>query len=135
MTKDKFIRGMKRIKKRVTPARLSMFNILNSAQSPISAEIFVKTIGVNKTTAYRDINLFLKNGFIEEADFGDRIIRYELVGRKHHHHLVCLRCKNVQDIIFNENLNWEEKRIQKNQKFRVTRHDLEFFGYCHNCTP
>ena len=133
--RDKFLSEMKRIKKRVTPARLSMFKILNSAHSPITAETFVKKIGVNKTTAYRDINLFLKNGFIEEADFGDGIIRYEIKERKHHHHLVCLRCKKVQDISFNENLEWEEKQIRKYQGFQVIRHDLEFFGYCHKCTP
>lgn len=134
MTKDCFVKEMKKIKKRVTPARMKMFKIFVSSPTPVPADKLVKKIGVNKTTIYRDIDLFVKKGFIEESDFGDGIKRYELKDLKHHHHLICIRCKSVQNISFNENLEWEETRIKRNQKFQVLRHDLEFFGYCQNCT-
>ncbi len=133
MTINKFISEMKKIKKRVTPARLLMFKILTSARSPVPAEIFVRKIGVNKTTIYRDLDLFLKKGFIEEADFGDGTKRYELKEQKHHHHLICMHCKSVRDVSFEENLEKEEDKIKRFQRFQVVRHDLEFFGYCQNC--
>jgi len=134
MTKSKFLIEMRKIKKRVTPARLAMFEILKESFSPISADKLVKEIGVNKTTVYRDLSLFLKKDFIEEADFGDGIKRYEIKGSKHHHHLICVQCKSVQDISFDENLEKEENNIKKYRNFQVLRHDLEFFGYCKNCT-
>lgn len=130
---SEFINKLKKIKRRATPARIKMFEVINSSRSPISADKIVKAVGVNKTTVYRDLDLFLKNNFIQEADFGDGIKRFELANLKHHHHLICLRCKRVQDVSFEENLDWEEKRIKKTRKFQVVRHDLEFFGYCHNC--
>ncbi|HKB88259.1 MAG TPA: Fur family transcriptional regulator [Patescibacteria group bacterium] len=124
---------MKRLKKRVTPARTKIFKIVHSAKSPISADKLVKEIGVNKTTIYRDLDLFLKNGFIDDVDFGDGIKRYEVKEESHHHHLVCMQCKNVQDISFEENLKIEEQKIARNNNFKVIKHNLEFFGYCQNC--
>lgn len=135
MRAEILIQRLKNSKKRITPARVKIIQILCSIPSPIAAETLVKKVNINKTTAYRELKFLLKNRFIQEADFGDGTKRYELKELKHHHHLICLRCKSVQDISFDENLEWEEKRIKKNQKFQVLRHDLEFFGYCHNCTP
>ena len=123
---SEFINKLKNIKKRATPARIKMFDVIDASPSPISADKIVKGVGVNKTTVYRDLDLFLKNNFIEEADFGDGIKRYELRSLKHHHHLVCLKCKRVQDIDVKENFI-----IPKS--FSVVRHDLEFFGYCNRC--
>lgn len=133
MTRNEFKNQLKKQKRRITPAREKMFKMIQSSLSPIEAEILVKKIGVNKTTIYRDLNLFSTIGIVQEADFGDGIKRYELKDLEHHHHLVCLKCKRVQDIYFDENLEWEEARIKRNQKFQVLRHDLEFFGYCQNC--
>jgi len=131
---DKFIDEMKKQKRRVTPVRKEIFEFLSSVSSPITADDLVKKVGVNKTTIYRDLDLFLKTGFIQEIDFGDGTKRYELKELKHHHHLICLKCKGVQDVSFDENLEVEESKIKKLQKFQVLRHDLEFFGYCKNCT-
>ena len=135
MKAEILIQRLKTKKKRVTPARTKIINILCSTPSPITAETLVKKVHINKTTAYRELEFLLKNEFIQEVDFGDGTKRYELKELKHHHHLVCLRCKSVQDISFDENLEKEENKIRKNLKFQVLRHDLEFFGYCNNCTP
>lgn len=135
MKADTLIERLKNKKKRITPARIKILKILCSTPSPITAETLVKKVNVNKTTSYRELEFLLKNEIIQEVDFGDGTKRYELKELKHHHHLVCLRCKSVQDISFNENLEKEEIKIKKYQRFQVLRHDLEFFGYCHNCTP
>jgi len=133
MTADEFIEILKSKKKRVTPGRKKIINIVCKSAYPLSAETIIKKVGMNKTSIYRELEFLLKQSFIQEIDFGDGINRYELKDLKHHHHLICLRCKRIQDISFNENLEWEEKRIKKNHKFQVLRHDLEFFGYCQNC--
>jgi Fur family ferric uptake transcriptional regulator len=134
VTKEDFIDEFKKQKKRITPIRLEMFEKIRTYPSPVSADKLVKLIGVNKTTIYRDLNLFLAYKIISEVDFSDGTIRYELTDLKHHHHLICLKCKRVQDISFEENLEWEENKIKNSRRFQVVRHNLEFFGYCQNCT-
>lgn len=126
MTDKEFVHELKKQKRRATPVRLKMFKMIQSSCSPIEADKLVKRISVNKTTIYRDLDLFSTIGIIEEADFGDGIKRYELKDLEHHHHLVCLKCKKVQDVSINENFDIPPT-------FRVLRHDLEFFGYCQNC--
>jgi Fe2+ or Zn2+ uptake regulation protein len=133
MTADEFIEILKNKKQRITPGRRKIINIVCKSDYPLSAETIIKKVGMNKTSIYREFEFLLKQGFIQEVDFGDGTKRYELKDLKHHHHLICLRCKKVRDISFNENLEWEESNIKKNQKFQVLRHDLEFFGYCRNC--
>jgi Fe2+ or Zn2+ uptake regulation protein len=133
MTADEFIEILKNRKKRITPGRTKIINFFCKSTYPLSPETIVKKTGMNKTSIYRELEFLLKLGFIQEVDFGDGTKRYELKDLKHHHHLICLRCKKVQDISFNENLEWEESNIKKHQKFQVLRHDLEFFGYCQNC--
>ena len=133
MTADKFIEILKTKKKRVTPGRTKIIKMFCESSSPLASETIVKKTGMNKTSIYRELEFLLKQEFIQEADFGDGTKRYELKDLKHHHHLICIRCKKVQDVSFNEDLGWEEKRIKKNHKFQVLRHDLEFFGYCQNC--
>lgn len=124
---------MKKRKKRVTPGRKNIISLFCSTPYPISAEILTAKTKLNKTSVYREIDFLLKEGFIKEVDFGDRIKRYELNDLGHHHHLVCLNCKNIQDITLEENLEEEERRIEKLKKFHVAKHNLEFFGLCNKC--
>jgi Fe2+ or Zn2+ uptake regulation protein len=133
MTADEFIEILKNRKKRITPGRAKIINFFCKSSYPLAPETIVKKIGMNKTSIYRELEFLLKLSFIQEVDFGDGTKRYELKDLKHHHHLICLRCKKVQDISFDENLEWQESKIKRNQKFQVLRHDLEFFGYCQNC--
>lgn len=97
-------------------------------------ELKRKKIAANKTTVYRQLESLLKAGAVTEVRIGDRAKQYELVDSTgHHHHLVCLRCKKVEDIDFPEELERQEKNIWKNKKFKVLQHNLEFFGLCRNC--
>ena len=133
MTANEVLEKIKENKRRITPGRQRIVEAICEASAPLAADTLIKKIGMNKTSIYREIAFLLRLKIIQEVDFGDRIKRYELRDLKHHHHLICLRCKNVQDISFTENLEWEEKRIKKLKKFQVVRHDLEFFGYCQKC--
>ena len=70
---------------------------------------------------------------IKEIEFGEGQKRYELEDFKHHHHLICLKCRKVDDIELKTDLEKEEKRFLKENGFKVVNHSLEFFGYCQNC--
>ena len=103
---------------------LSVFEIINRMKKNISA---------NKTTIYREINLLKKEGIILEIQLNEKNKRYELSSKKHHHHIVCTNCNKIEDVVLDKDLETQEKKIEKNKKFKIINHSLEFFGFCEKC--
>jgi Fur family transcriptional regulator, ferric uptake regulator len=133
MTVDTIIKSLRENKKRITPGRRKIVELFCRNTSPLSVRFLVSKTKLNKTSVYRELALLDKLGIVQDVDFADRKKRYELKDLEHHHHLVCIKCKHVDDIKLTESLNFEEKRIEKLKKFRVLKHNLEFFGYCQSC--
>ncbi len=123
---------------RITPIRSRIIDLFIKAQSPISAtdliESFKKSDAkVNKTTIYRELDFLVSENLIRSIEFGEGRKRYELASDSHHHHLVCLKCKKIEDVDLKTDLSDEELIIEKNTGFKIESHSLEFFGYCKNC--
>lgn len=124
---------------RSTPVHKALLKILSKNQAPLSAfdiltKLHTQKLLVNKTTVYRQLALLEKQGLVHAVRLSDRSVRYELANKDdHHHHLVCIKCNDVKDVDFKDHLNYQEKTIQKNNKFKILRHSLEFFGLCVNC--
>ncbi len=124
---------------RSTPVRKALIKILSKNHQPLSAfdilaRLHTQKLPVNKTTVYRQLTLLEQQGLVETVRLSDRSVRYELADEtNHHHHLVCIKCNDVKDVNFKDHLISQEKNIQKNKKFKILRHSLEFFGLCVNC--
>jgi Fur family transcriptional regulator, ferric uptake regulator len=131
--KDEIIQILKKSRLKITSIRIKLISIFKVSGSPLTVSDLLSKIKANKTTIYREINVLLKSNLLIEVDFADGIKRYELSSLNHHHHLICLKCRQVQDITINENLSEEEVKISKIKNFKVLKHNLEFFGYCQNC--
>ncbi len=116
-----------------TKVRREIFQIFGDTDNPIDALEFTEKIKVNKTSIYRELKILLAKGLILEIDFGDGKKRYELSSLDHHHHLICTSCKSVSDVQLKQDLSSEEERIEKEESFKVQRHNLEFFGLCAGC--
>ncbi len=102
-----------------------VYNILRENQSEIGL-----------ATVYRALDLLSELGILVQVDFGDGCARYELNTADpkvhHHHHLICLKCKNV--IEFDEDLlDQLEAYIEKKSGFQILNHEVKFFGYCSEC--
>lgn len=110
---------------------MTVLDILSKSKKPIDVSILVEKLCVNKTTVYRQIEKFIKGGLVVEVEFGDGKKRYELASLDHHHHLICKKCKKIEDITFNERVILRE--VSKKSNFKVENHSLEFFGICVNC--
>lgn len=135
---DEIIAKLKLGGYRITPIRKQIIKIFINSLTPISApdltlSFKVLKIKVNKTTIYRELDFLIKKGLLREIEFGEGKKRYELDLGGHHHHLICLNCKKIEDIDLETDLSQEEKRIEENTGFKVKNHSLEFFGYCRNC--
>jgi Fe2+ or Zn2+ uptake regulation protein len=120
---------------RITAPRLEILGILKSNHDPLTmSEIHgkIKNKKIDLATVYRTINLFAELGIVNEIDFKDEFKRYELVyDRHHHHHIVCRKCKRVENV---ETCVLEDLEKLLNKKgYSEISHSLEFFGLCENC--
>ncbi len=123
---------------RITAARKTILEILSDEHKPLSAadfhELLLKrNVKSDRVTVYRELDFLEKQGIIHGVQFQDRNRRYELSSLEHHHHLICQGCKSVEDVNLKEDLEAQERTIEKQKNFKVMRHSLEFFGLCQNC--
>ena len=68
---------------------------------------------------------------VKEIRLRDREVRYELSNCEHHHHLVCEKCGDIEDVALCEEAILKE--VKKQSHFKIDSHTLEFFGLCEKC--
>ena len=124
---------------KVTEVRNFVLSLLQNSKKPFTAGEIQSALEkgvkkVNKTTVYRELQFLLNQGVACEVDFGDGKKRYEIAGLPHHHHLVCMGCRKVEDIDMDNDLMTMQKKIYNLKKFKIATHSLEFFGVCKACS-
>lgn len=97
-----------------------------------------KSADIGLATVYRALELLCGEdiGILQKIEFGDGCARYELnvtePNTHQHHHLICTSCKRV--IEFSEDmLDTLEADIAQKCGFKVTDHQVKFFGLCEEC--
>jgi len=110
---------------------------LSKSKKPLSAFDLQKILrlnklSTNKTTVYRELDFLKNQNSIEEFKLDDGVRRYEVCSN-HHHHTVCLKCRKIKCVKLDKELSEQEKKIEKNNKFKIISHSLEFYGLCHKC--
>lgn len=121
--------------KRTRPREL-VLGLLAREHGPFTSdEIFKanKGAGLDLTTVYRCLSAFESAGLVRRCEFGDGIARYEYQGNpdKHHHHVICLRCRRTENLE-SCRLPGFETKVRK-LGYTEIRHSLEFFGICRSC--
>lgn len=131
------INTLKENKVKITSERKAIIDVLFKNKKPLSpADIFLKIkpklISVNLTTIYRNLEMLEGLNLIKKIGFNKGYFSYELVAnRPHHHHVVCRKCKKVEDI---ENISENfVSQVSEQTQFKLEDHNLEFFGLCQNC--
>ncbi len=135
---ERYLSELKSGGKRESAARTVLLWVLEANSTPLSVPQILAALArrgktVNKTTVYRELNTLLERGMVRELQFGDLKKRYELTPENHHHHLVCTRCHRVEDVELPRDLDFQERQIEKQKKFKILNHTLEFFGICAVC--
>ena len=124
---------------RLTRIRRGVVELFITNALPLSALEVISMLGqsittFNKTTVYRELAFLKEHGVIKEIQFPhERAKRYELATGEHHHHLICLKCRKVEEIELEGDLEEQEKKILRSRGFHVTNHSLEFLGICQRC--
>ena len=121
---------------RFTPQRYDVMAFLaEHAEHPTAAEIFE---GVNrkdprssKATIYNNLRDLVKAGLVREVAVEGRAARFDAKGMRHHH-FICDRCGNVEDI---EWYNVPRPASGSLGKRIVRECELIFRGLCVKCAP
>ncbi len=122
---------------RLTRARTGIVKLLWKKKRPLTAidirELLERQdLCVNKTTIYRELGFLTQEKYIEEVWLNDGRKYYEYIS-EHHHHLICIECRGVDDIVLETEFEKTEKHIQRKEGFKILNHSLEFFGVCAQC--
>src|SRR5512143_2598734 len=125
-------------KLRMTGEREELLAAIFHAPRHFEAEDLIRTLKqrdgrVSRATVYRTLSLLEECGILRKSLFGHNRHFFEsVVGRRHHDHLVCIRCGKIQE--------FEEPRIESIQEeitrqhdFRIIDHVHEIFGVCAPC--
>ncbi|ACR80218.1 MULTISPECIES: Fur family transcriptional regulator [Kosmotoga] len=140
MKQDILRSELRKRKQRMTAQReLILKAFMESGEEHMSAEevyrkVLERRLRISKATVYRTVELLTEVGLLRKIVFRDGVVRYELVdkGEHHHHHLVCNSCGKV--IEFPEDLlDGLENLIEEKTGFKITDHQLKFYGLCSEC--
>ncbi len=119
---------------RLTPQRIAILNYLDGNKNHPSADEIYKAVSkkfstMSFATVYSTLAALRDAGNVLELTIDPMKKRYD-PNTERHHHLICVSCKRVVDIL-------EEFMIQlpgcMKQDFEVTGNHIEFYGRCPQC--
>jgi len=121
---------------RCTPQRYAVMAFLMERNShPTAAEIFEAVNRVDprcsRATTYNNLRDLVQAGLVREVAAEGRAARFDAKGMRHHH-FICDRCGNVEDIEWHDLPRPASGSLGK----RVFREcELIFRGLCTKCAP
>ncbi|MEK7641721.1 MAG: Fur family transcriptional regulator [Patescibacteria group bacterium] len=125
---------------KATPGRVALLDLLNEEKHPVSiahleSRLRKISAGLAAASIYRALDSLVSVGLVNRIDTGTIHATYEIrVGRRHHHHLICMGCGDIEDSEKCLPKGIEHTVLADSKKFAsLSRHSLEFFGTCIKC--
>lgn len=122
---------------RATPARVATLQLLREATAPMThadvAEHLAKS-GVDKATAFRNLNDMTEAGLLRRAELGDHVYRFEEVrhgedGGQAHPHFVCTACGTIACL---DNVKLTAGSLRESDKIGNVA-EILLRGLCNDC--
>ena len=126
---------LKRAGLKITLPRIKILTILQEPNNQhISAEdvyklLLVQNEEIGLATVYRVLNQFDDAGIVTRHHFEGGKSVFELAHKKHHDHLVCLKCGKVVEFE-DDVIEQRQSDIAKSHKIKLTNHSLYLYGEC-----
>ncbi|WP_448555830.1 ferric iron uptake transcriptional regulator [Thalassotalea montiporae] len=126
---------LKRAGLKITLPRVKILTILQDPNNQhISAEDVYKILleqqeEIGLATVYRVLNQFDDAGIVTRHHFEGGKSVFELSHKKHHDHLVCLKCGKVIEFE-DDTIEQRQLDIAKENKIKLTNHSLYLYGEC-----
>ena len=88
---------------------------------------------VSQATVYRTMKLLVGCGLASENEFSDDRKFFEKNhGREHHDHMICAKCKKVEEF-YNDSIERLQEEVARSHKFEMTSHRMTLLGICKDC--
>ena len=121
---------------RVTSQRLLLLNLLHQGWHLDADELCrrakEKEPHLSLSTVYRNLQVFIKLGLVEEHHFNNAHSCYEVKTDVEHHHLICLGCGKI--IEFECPLCKKMKEnLEARNEFHITGTKVLLAGFCTEC--
>lgn len=81
-------------------------------------------------TVYRNIKALVERGWLRSVSLPGAPDRYEVAGKRHHHHFHCRACDGVFEV---EACPGDLERITPDG-FEVESHEIILYGVCSDCS-
>ncbi|WP_425802629.1 Fur family transcriptional regulator [Desulfitobacterium sp. Sab5] len=121
-----------------TKHRKAILELLENSDIPLTADEIFLALKENNTsiwlsTVYRTLEMLTeKEVVIKSTLMGEDKARYEIKHDEHKHRFVCVECHKMIPLL-DCPLEEFEKKLKTKMDFDVTGHNLEIYGYCHDC--
>ena len=118
---------------RQTKIRKQLASILKKSSDILSADMLyehVKDEGVNLSTIYRTLEVFMQEDLVSKSVI-DYTAFYYWIKRKHHHFMICTECK--KRIKIDCYIDAFAQSQAKEHNFKISYHDMTIFGVCKDC--
>ena len=124
---------------RNTPGRRTILKeIVALGSRHFSAEDLVEKFragggSVSRATVYRTLDHLVQGGLVRRLSLGHQRGLFESnLGRRHHEHLICLRCGGVAEFASPVLENLLE-RVCRRRRFALLRRSIQLSGICARC--
>jgi Fur family peroxide stress response transcriptional regulator len=97
----------------------------------IYAAVRKRIPSISLATVYNNLRLFVEHGLLREVTPHASTLLVD-GNLEPHHHLVCTRCKTVQDIE-GDFIDYKRLGPQVPDGFDLSKHVVEIFGLCRRC--
>lgn len=131
------VQSLRRAGHRLTPQRESVLAVVAESERHLTAEEILARVRerypyLNKSAVYRSLDLLTELAMIHQTDLGHGRVEYELHRHPHHHHLICRRCKHIQQI---DHTAFQPlaRRLENDFGFYADLEHFAIFGTCGKC--
>ena len=132
---SQFIKRSKELGLKVTPQRMAIYRELTGSMQHPSTEMIYKNIkdyypNISLTTVYRTLETFEKKGLISVVNTLYHAARYD-ANMEPHHHVVCVRCKKIEDL-YDDSIAYSKLDPQIDN-YKILGYSVLFSGICEEC--
>ena len=122
---------------RLTPQREMILSVVCESKGHLTADEILKRVRqrypyLNKSAVYRTLDLLTRLGLVNQADFGQGRIEYEIHQDPHHHHLLCRKCGKMTAVDESVFLPLD-KTLRNDYGFIPDLDHFAIYGTCRKC--